>query len=248
MQMGVGRYKQAPEWVKGPARVEGGYVVLDEARATRYHIYDLESLLFDLLSVFTPDKRNPTEVKAFVRRYGLLYHGAEDVGSGRCRESLRQWHSDIFRLHQAARLWLDLVETEKSGQAQTIREGMREELARLAPNHPEPSEEEWLEVYSVLLAELITEGMGDTRVGLVSTCLLDVKPSGPTRFLLNQRPSNLLAAAYTQFAFLIAHRAPISTCPGCGRLFVPKSGKQKYCTPRCASTSRWRRWKEHQTE
>jgi len=71
---------------------------------------------------------------------------------------------------------------------------------------------------------------------------------GPATFLLSQLSPNLVAQAYSQFAFLIANKAPLATCPRCSRLFSLKSGKQKYCTPRCASTSRWRRWKDRRVE
>ncbi len=90
--------------------------------------------------------------------------------------------------------------------------------------------------------------MQGTATGLVSTCRLDVSPKGPTKFLLSQLPPNLVAAAYSAFAFHIANKAPVLECPGCGRLFVPKSGKQKYHSESCASTSRWRRWSEKRAQ
>ena len=72
--------------------------------------------------------------------------------------------------------------------------------------------------------------------------------SSPDRFLLSINPPNLLSLAYVRFAHAIVDRVPMVECPGCGRTFIPKSGKQKYCTKSCASTSRWRRWKEKQTD
>jgi hypothetical protein len=151
----------------------------------------------------------------------------------------------LASLNLVARLYVDLLESVKHGPTEQMRRTF--EFLDIPDNY-EPNDEECLEAVSVVLAEWITEGMQGTEAGLVSTSRLDVHPRGPATFLLAQLPPDLLAAAYGQFALLIANKAPISTCPGCGRLFNPKSGKQKYCTSSCASTSRWRRWKDRQAE
>jgi hypothetical protein len=36
-------------------------------------------------------------------------------------------------------------------------------------------------------------------------------------------------------------------CEGCGEEFGAANAKQRYCTPACASTKRWRRWKARQS-
>jgi hypothetical protein len=82
--------------------------------------------------------------------------------------------------------------------------------------------------------------------GIVSTTHIAVKPNGPDIFIHLQITLNLLAAAYVHFAQAIVSLAPIEECHGCGRMFIAESGKQKCCTPSCASTSCWRRWKERQ--
>lgn len=245
MKRAVGHYKQYPEWVKGPAWIEDGHIVLDEERATRYFVYEPTDLVFDLLDLYRLDNLDARDVISFVRRYGLLYHGGQDSGSGRCREPLDQWHEDLANLNLVARLYMGLIESVENSPT----EEMRQTFEFLdVPKDYEPTDKERLEAVSVTLAEWITEGMEGTRAGLASTCSLDVEPKGPATFLLLQRPANLLTAAYSQFAFLVANKAPMLNCPGCGRLFLPKSGKQKNCTPSCASTNRWRKWKERQAE
>ena len=245
MNEGVGTYKQYPYWARGPARVQDGYVILDEDRATTYFIFEPHDLLFDLLEVYRPSGVEPRDAIRFVRRYGLLHHGEKDLGTGECRESLDVWHDELESLNLVVRLYVDLVTSVDHGPTETMREVFS---VIEVPDHPEPTDEEYLATVSVALAEWITEGMQDTKAGLVSTVRLDTLPRGPATFLLAQLPPNLIAAAYSQFAFLIANKAPISTCPGCRRMFNPKSGKQKYCSPGCASTSRWRRWKDKQIE
>jgi hypothetical protein len=84
-------------------------------------------------------------------------------------------------------------------------------------------------------------------VGLLSLTTLDTETSQSGKFLFSVAPANLVALAYANFATLIAKRAEIRECPGCGRIFTPQSGRQKYCTKSCASTSRWRRWKARQS-
>jgi hypothetical protein len=244
MEKGTGTYKQYPYWARGPAWVEDGYVVLDEARATPYYIFEPPNLLFDLLNVYRPTGLEASDVTGFVRRYGLLHHGEGELGSGQCRESLDKWHEELADLDTTARLYIDLAESARNG----LTESMRERFAHIPTpsDEPHPEDEEFLGAASIVLAEWITEGMQDTKAGLASTVWLDTQPQGPTTFLLSQLPPNLVAAAYSQFAFLIANKAPLATCPGCGRLFHPKSGKQKYCTSSCASTSRWRRWNDRQ--
>ncbi len=244
MKRVVGTYKQYPQWARGPARVENGYVVLDEDRATPYYMFEPQDLLFDLLAIYRPNSLDDADVIAFVRRYGLLYHGETELGSGECRESLGEWYDDLVDLNLVARLYIDLIESKRS----TPTESMREVFSLMATpsDNPEPSDEELLGAVSIALAECITEGMQETKAGLVSTYALDTQPRGPTTFLLSQLPPNLLAAAYSQFAFLIANKVPVSTCPGCGRLFPKQSKRQLYCTKSCASTSRWRRYRDRQ--
>ena len=69
----------------------------------------------------------------------------------------------------------------------------------------------------------------------------------PGKFGLQLAPQNLVGAAYGRYASVIAKWEEVKECPGCGRMFFPESGRQKYCTKSCASTSRWRRWKARQS-
>ena len=55
---------------------------------------------------------------------------------------------------------------------------------------------------------------------------------------------NLISAAYADLAALVVTKAEFKECSGCGRAFLPGSGKQKYHNPRCATRSRQRRGKQ----
>jgi hypothetical protein len=70
----------------------------------------------------------------------------------------------------------------------------------------------------------------------------EVKEPGDIR--LAYSPLNLVSAAYADLAALVATKAEFKECPGCGRAFLPGSGKQKYHDPQYATRSRQRRWKQ----
>lgn len=75
-------------WVRGPAHIVDNSceIVLDEDRIERYVLYQNTGLLFELAGLGDGDKVQ--KALAFVRRYGLLWHGEEHLGSGEFRESL----------------------------------------------------------------------------------------------------------------------------------------------------------------
>src|SRR5215203_2970310 len=110
---------QHPMWAKGPTSVEDNEVILDESRAERYGLNEpeqVERMAFDLAAMaFHGSGRDPQQVVAFVRRYGLLWHGADEIGSGSCRESLSDWW------HEAEKLSTLLITSVRLGEA--IREG-----------------------------------------------------------------------------------------------------------------------------
>lgn len=223
-------------------------MVLDTSRSETYFMYEPTNLVFDLLDVHK-QSLDPRSVTGFVRRHGLLFHGAPDLSSSTVKEPLSQWRESLGQFNIVARLYMELKDSEDEGPTELMRESFRVLRSNTdPPEGEEVSDQELLETMSVLFAEWVTEGMKGTGAGLSSSCWLDVSPKSPTTFLLLQIPENLLTAAYSQFAHLVSDKAPILSCPGCGRLFVPESGKQKYHSKSCASTSRWRRWKEAQPE
>jgi hypothetical protein len=85
-----------PTWLKGPAEIAGGYVFLNREHAEKYHLSgaSAENMAFELSALALPD---PTDrgafednVRRFVRRYGLLWHGADHKAS-EFKESLDVW-------------------------------------------------------------------------------------------------------------------------------------------------------------
>ena len=199
---------------------------------------------------------------AFARRYGLLWHGAEYLGTGECRERLSDWWNVANDLRLVLTLYRSVQEAVRTGSVQPIRsleidwaaigwsKLIVDDGSRLGWPEEEPdlTEEYTDELYLVdmckILAELVNLGLEDCGVGLLSLSSPDTEYSQPGKFLIRVAPQNLVSAAYANYATIIAKRQDIKECPGCGRMFSPESGRQKYCTKSCASTSRWRRWKE----
>lgn len=252
---GLAQWQQYPPWARGSARIVKDEVVLDEARAETYHMRGTDALMFDLAALAADwNKRDTRDVLTFVRRHGLLWHGEQDLGTGACRESLSEWWGESRTMAFLMQLSAELRESVRTGSGRLIRTmiedypemfGLEEQEARILAYTLD--DQVLINTASVLLAKVVTSKLEGTSMGLVSSAPQELAPGGPETFLLSQNPPNLLAAAYVQFSQAVVYRAPIEECPGCGRRFIPKSGKQKYCTKTCASTSRWRRWDERKT-
>lgn len=235
----------SPYWIRGPAWIDTDSleIVLDEVRAQPYYLYEGEGLLFDLAGLGEGDKAQ--NVLAFVRRYGLLWHGADKVGSGECRESLYAWFEAVGTLRFVMGLYRSLIEHTRSDSPEPIHSlgielGLPDEIAEQA------TEEDYVNAAKTAVADMITMGLEGCRPGIAPYVghVSDRHTAG--EFVFSFVPSDLVGAAYAEFAMLVGTRAEIVECPGCGRLFSPESGKQKYHSKSCASTSRWRRWKENQ--
>ena len=211
--------------------------MLDEERAEPYTPYDMDRAIFELAALGQQE-----DIGAFVRRYGLLRCGPKLLGTGKCREPVSEWHNAIRTAWAAVSTYLKLREAAKTGSADPVRA-----LAINWTQAPETStDEEYLAWRSILLAELINAQLRHCPTALVPASSSE-QGLELGAFVFTSRPPDLLTAAYADFATLVSTRAELKECPGCGVLFHPKSGKQKYHDPTCAGSARWRRWKEKQT-
>jgi hypothetical protein len=233
-QGGIVAWVGFPEWVRGPSRVVDGEIILDEDRAEHYTPDNLDRAIFDLAGV-----SHYQDVRAFVRRYGLLWHGPNSLGTGECRESVSEWQEATYEANVILLLYMKLWEAERIGSADPLRS-----LNMTWQGMPETStDEDYLKQISTGLAGLINNHVAQYPMVLIPAFRFEEK-APPGEFDFGREPPNLQKALYTNLATMIGQRAELKECVGCGRLFHPESGKQKYCTKSCASTSRWRRWKE----
>jgi hypothetical protein len=223
--------KQYPMWVRGQAHIDGDEIILDEETAERYLIDESEhrkQLLQDVTALSDYDPRGAVN---FVRRHGLLWHGPEHLGSAECRESLTYWRVAAWDLRILVCLYIHLEDAES----------MRKYLRTLRDAGifwaPIPDDNQLcLEYASIELAGGITEGLNGCSWTLTAACTLKrdgVKVGGPTDFLFGDDPPNLVAGAYAQLASGIVNKISFNECEGCGTLFTPEHGGQRYCSKRC---------------
>jgi len=237
-QGGIVAWVGFSEWVRGPSRVVDGEIILDENRAERYMPDNLDRAIFELAVA-----KDYQDFRAFVRRYGLLWHGPDFLGTGECRESVSEWQKAAHEANLIVLLYVKLGEAERTGSADSLRS-----LNIAWQGLPETStDEDYLKQISTNLARLINNHLAQYPTVLIPAFMFEEK-APPGEFVFGRQPPNLHEALYTDLATMIAQRAELKECPGCGRLFHPESGKQKYCTKSCASTSRWHRWKEQQSK
>ena len=213
-------------------------MVLDEERAELYTPRDTDQAIFELATV-----GDYQDLRAFVRRYGLLWHGPDSLGTGECRESISDWQTVVHEAATMLLLYMKLREAARTGSAAPVRslempwKGFQEIL----------NDEDYLKQASMGLAEMVNNHVGKYPTVLFPAYRFE-EEADVAQFVFGRQPPSLHTALYTEFATLIAQRAELKECLGCGRIFHPQTRKQKYCTKSCANTSRWHRWKDRQAE
>src|SRR5215211_5475674 len=175
---------------------------------------------------------------------------------GVARERLSDWWDVAYELHFVLTLYRSVQESLRTGSVEPIRSleidwsaidwsslTVDGSLPRDRPGEGLNREADTGEDYT----DEMNLGLEDCEVGFLSLTMPGEEHNQPGKFGLQIAPQNLVGAAYASYASVIAKRQEIKECPGCGRMFFPESGRQKYCTKTCASTSRWRRWKARQS-
>src|SRR3712207_9125912 len=61
------------------------------------------------------------DFRAFLRRYGLLWHGPDALGTGECREPVSGWQRAAYEARVVVLLYMKLREAERTGTADPIR-------------------------------------------------------------------------------------------------------------------------------
>jgi hypothetical protein len=238
------------EWVRGPAQVLGDEVVLDESRAETYLLdnpEENERMAFALTALpFTGQNPSPGAVKDFVRRYGLLWHGHEFLGTQQCRESTQDWATAIHQLTFAGLLYKKLMDSRED---QTIME-LQGFLRRYDQyfRHSGQNQEEYRLHAAALLRTLMNAGLwgsATTKTKTIWSLVMD--ESGNLK--LGYFAPDLLTTAYASFAHLMVNKRKMKTCEGCGALFsLMGRSDQKWCKKGCGSTTRARKRRDQLTE
>src|SRR5262245_20336323 len=235
-----GRRDGGTPWLRGPARIEGEWVVLDRERAEEYEPDDADDALTDLGAIDRPD-----QVIAFVRKHGLLKQGPDAADH---REPLSDWWASanqVFNtLQLAARLRKAIA-------------GDRDALEYLETTwHPLYYGEDWPAGYDrreILLARMgyavaqrVSAGLAGVEEQIAAGVQFVSAETGERgsagTFYFRPRAPHLLALVYHRLARLLVERTPIEPCEECGRIFVVTDRRQRYCSPQCGNRVRFRRW------
>jgi hypothetical protein len=217
-------------WWRGPSKLQGGRLVLDTDRAEQYILTagtgPDEDLAFDLATI-----DSGSQAAQFVEKWGFLRTGPN---SGRTSEDL----SELIAEGQRARTIL----------------AMQADLLRVNEGHSLEHERQWSVVLEALDVEGGTEPLNLAAVtaALVNDALgstplaLAVNPAfgqtGEAPFFAAIGATDLLGFAYFQIASLLMDSIPMRECAMCQRPFEVHHPKQMYCSERCGTRARQRRF------
>lgn len=236
------------EWVRGPARIVGDEIVLDDGRAERYTLRESKELPLDLAML---NVGKPEDIKAFVRRHGMLWHGPDELDQAPrdMRESVRDWARTAAELGNTINFYIDLRAAERDMSWTPLRNSasplfaltFRGILAEF--EQPTWTYEDYVGAASKLLAAWLDAKLQKSNLGVVAASEEGIQRHGG-QLLLGYYPSDLEIAAYTELAMLIINQQELKMCQGCDRWFAPKSGKQRYHDPSCSTNRRQKRHRQ----
>jgi hypothetical protein len=155
---------------------------------------------------------DPRDAKAFAWRNGLLWHGADALGSGQCRESLDDWWVASGKLFFVGAFYQNLVDSLAAGSAAKLRNFFR--TFGTAVRFPiVDSDEGYLFWASVMLQNMLNEGLRGAKGGSVTWGVVAI---GTGDFRLGQYSPDLLGNAYATFASLVANKVEVNTALAVG--------------------------------
>jgi len=220
-------------------------VVMDGARATFYQPLAEPSLGLELTSVTTPDA-----AVAFVQRFGLLHTAWEpsyQAAPAQLREPVERFIAAADDLRGIIAIALDVRRAVDGNRDALAR--VRDRFGKVVAHHSgdKPDDRAILIYASDWTALGLSNGLAAAR-----PYVYDRAERGetvpPGRLRVGILPDTLREVCYLTIAFQLADKEPLGICPECQRVFVIEDGRQRFCTPACASRVRFRRFKTKQKE
>lgn len=95
-----------------------------------------------------------------------------------------------------------------------------------------------------VFAHLLNQGLRTVHLQVTP----ELEMARPGHLVIDIQARNLVGLAYYQIARLIQTEQPIGLCGECSRYFAVTDKRMRFCSPRCAGTSRTRRFKEKKKE
>lgn len=248
-------------WAKGQARVENGEIVLDRDRAKEYEFKkpeESERMAFDLAALVR-HVGNEREAKSFAGRYGLLWHGWEDLErGGECRESLEDWWREAGRLYFVGALYQSIWKSKRDGlrdesgrviyQAKKVQNFLRQYgyIFRGLASDSKDFDKEYITEASLVLQGLIDEGLNAGPNGEPGApkrrrrSRWSLEAVGPGEFRLTHYTPDLLSRSYSAFSTLIAGNVETRFCRVCRTQFRPKSKGTEACDDHQSTFRSWK--------
>ena len=251
------------EWLRGPAWVEGDAIAMDCRRAEPY-----QPLADPKVGLALARVRTPPDAVAFASRFGLLRSTKVPVPglSRKLPLTMREPFSDFAQAADDLRRIIKTasdVRRAVGGDADALHR-LRERFHRFdddglfyVPNATDVPESFWhartVDDRTILLRA------GNNAAWGLRDALIHTKPYiydrayegesvSPGLFRIGILPETLREVCYLQVAFALAEKEPLEICPECERAFVVDDARQRFCSPKCASRARFRRFKEHKKQ
>jgi hypothetical protein len=224
-------------WVRGPAWVDGDQIVMDLSLA------DLYQPLADLRAGLELTKVNtPAEAAAFVQRFGLLRlpDGLPHAFSpSRIPTQARQPFREIQVVAASLR---GIVE-----RAALVRRGARgdqEAIARLRTVCCATDDRTVLIANSDLNAAALSSGLHESEGWpLVYDRASIGEPVDPGLLRIGVVPHTLRGVCYLGVVVALCEKEELEICPECGGAFIVEDARQRFCSPKCSSRSRFKKHK-----
>jgi hypothetical protein len=241
-----------PGWIHGAASIDDdGWVVLRDLQTYPIEFGTMmRQLPFALAGV-----RSPAEAVAFASDWGLLRVSRPDDDSrlpgptDTIRERYVDMQREAGRLASIMALYVDLHAALNGDTA--VEASLRDVFVDLG--YPDQSGLERLED---MVLDFIAKQLNAGREGVT----MDVRslgsfhadesePDPQARGLAwISRSRILLGTIYQQLTHLMIDKETMRFCQDCSRVFLPKTGKQRFCNDTCAARTRYHRKARRQRE
>lgn len=252
--------RPAPVWSRGPVRVDGDDLVLDQDNAKTYRVADETGIHLRFAAI-----KDIGDAAEFATEFGLLYHGALPRGTAPDavtaallrwrnedeildpREPYVEWMPEVARINKILTVYR-LVSGPRWGEREfeelldLYHKWIRADL-RHAPPPNDPQEGIYLG--ALYVCQMTNDWFDRTRT------ILDLGLRGagegqvarPVFDLTMESPLSLLGYIYFRLAQDLTRAARFGRCPECGTIFKTEQGDRRtYDTPQCAQRTRYRRY------
>ena len=251
--------RPAPVWSRGPVRVDGDELVLDQDNATTYRVADEPGIHLRFAAIKDID-----DAAEFATEFGLLYHGALPRGTVPDawtatmrrwrdedeildpREPYAEWMTEVARINKILTVYR-LVSRPRWGEREF--EGLLDSttsgFAQIFGTLLLPTTRRRVYLGALYVCQMTNDWFDRTRT------ILDLRLGNagegqvarPVFDLTMESPLSLLGYIYFRLAQDLTRAARFGRCPECGTIFKTEQGDRRtYDTPQCAQRTRYRRY------